>query len=87
MAYINFFPGNTRDSREVSVNAEAAYGVEDVVGLVGSMLVGCTSSAPADGASFALEDGALWAELSARHGEEAVQAALEELHALLRNEA
>lgn len=83
MTYINFFPGNTRDSREVSITPDAAYGQEDIVGLVDSMLSGCTSSAPVDGARFALEDGSIWGDLCAKHGEEAVQGALEELHDLL----
>ncbi len=87
MTYINFFPGNTRDERELSVNEVDAYGVEDIIGLVDSMIKGCTSSAPAEGALAALEDGSLWGELCAEHGDDAVQGALEELHDLLTNEA
>lgn len=47
------------------------------------MVVGCTSSAPVEGAKAALEDGSLWGNLCSKHGDEAVQDALEELHALL----
>lgn len=83
MNYINFFPGNTRDSRSVSINADAFYGLDDLVGLVDSMLAGSTSSAPVDGAKAALEDGSIWGDLSATYGDETVQAALEELHNLL----
>lgn len=84
MSFINFFPGNTRDEREVSVSDDASYGMEDVVGLVDSMIAGCTSSAPVAGAVAALEDGSIWADLVAKHGEESVQDAIEELHALLK---
>lgn len=87
MNYINFFPGNTRDSRELSVHEHAAYALDDVVDLVDNMIAGCTSSAPIDGAKVALEDGSVWGDLCAKHGEANVQAALEELHELLTREA
>jgi hypothetical protein len=53
------------------------------VGLVDSMILGCTSSAPVDGACAALEDGAIWGDLCAKHGDKVVQDTLEELHDLL----
>jgi len=83
MQYINFFPGDTREAREVSVSDVEAYGKTDITGLVDSMIVGCTASAPVDGAKAALEDGAIWADLCAKHGDDAVQGALEELHSIL----
>ena len=83
MSYINFFPGDTREAREISISDIEAYGKDDIVGLVDSMIVGSTSSAPVDGVKAALEDGSLWADLCAKHGDDAVQGALEELHALL----
>jgi hypothetical protein len=86
MAYINFFPGNTRESRALDVDEHAHYGIEDIIGLVDSMLTGATSSAPVDLSKDALCDGSIWADLCAKHGEDAVQDALEELHALLADE-
>lgn len=81
--FVNFFPGSVRDSRELSLDTHAAYGVEDIEGFVDSILVGCTSSAPTDGALAALEDGSVWGYLCDKHGEVAAREALEELHALL----
>lgn len=81
--YINFFPGDTRDTREICVNAFASAPVEDIVGFVESIISGQVSSALVDGAKDALEDGAIWVELSAKYGERAVQDALEELHNLV----
>lgn len=87
--YINFFPGDTREEREISINDNAAYGMGDIIELVDSIIVGCTGSADVAGAKEALEDGSIWGDLCAKHGDDAVQDALEELHALLddRNEA
>jgi hypothetical protein len=83
MNYINFYPGTTREERELSLDADEAYGADDIVGLVDSMIKGSTSSAPVEGARAALEDGSLWSELCNEHGDTAVQEALEELHSLL----
>lgn len=80
---INFYPGSMRDSRELSIDTVAAYSDYGIVELVDSMIVGTTASADFDGALAAVEDGALWADLCAKHGDDAVQEALEELHALL----
>lgn len=42
--YANFFPGSTRDTRELSINAHDAYAIEDLRGFVDSIIKGCTSS-------------------------------------------
>lgn len=81
--YINFFPGSTSDERSLSIDDTEAYGHEDIVGLVDSMIVGCTSSAPTEGARDAVRDGSLWGDLCAKHGDDMVRGTLEELDALL----
>lgn len=81
--YINSYPGNTCNVNKISVSAGAAYNIEDVFGLVESMIVGDMSSAPLEGALMALEDGSIWSDLCAKHGDVSVQYALEELHELL----
>ena len=85
--YINFFPGTTREARSLSTSGEAAYGAQDITGLVDSMIVGCTGSVHLDGVKDALEDGSIWGNLCEKHGEEAVQAVLEELHDLVTQKA
>ncbi len=81
--YINFFPGNVRDARELSINDDAAYGLYTIDDLVDAIIVGSTCSTALDGVKAALEDGALWVDLCRKHGDEAVQDALEELHGLV----
>ena len=81
--FINFFPGHSGQSREISIDEEAAYGLTDIFGLVDSMLSGCTASTNTHGVQEALEDGSLWAELCVKYGDSAVQETLEELHATL----
>lgn len=70
-AYLNFFPGDTRDERSLSIDETDGYAVEDLEGFVNSVIIGCTSSLyiAADGEDGdlssllnALEDGALLAD-------------------------
>ena len=84
--YINFFPGSIRDERELSLNDEVHYCFHDIIALVYAMIMGCTCSAPVDGALAALEDGSIWGDLVAKHGD-AVQGAIEEVHALISAQA
>lgn len=82
--YINFFPGNMRDARDLTLSEVMAYyDAGDIAEFVDSMIVGCTASISTDGVKGALEDGSIWGDLCAKYGDEAVQEALEELHALL----
>lgn len=97
--FINFFPGNTQDERSITIDAQAGYAVEDLEGLVKSVIAGCTSSChiAADGEDgdlvsliAALEDGAVLAdwfgsEESEDETEEqrAQREAVEEVHAAL----
>jgi hypothetical protein len=77
MNYLNFYPGS------IEVSDQPAYAVEDVVGFATSVIRGCTSSTPVDGALDATEDGSIWADLCAKYGDDAVQGVIEEIHAVL----
>lgn len=85
-AYINFFPGDMKSEREISVSEDAAYGMaQDLGDFLESMLSGCTASISADGVKAALEDGALLGQIVSDYGieEGAMQEVVEELHAAL----
>ncbi len=81
--YINFFPGSVRDERELTITDDAAYGLYAIDDLVDAIIGGSTCSTVLDGVKGALEDGSLWADLCRKHGDGAVQDALEELHGLV----
>lgn len=90
--YLNFFPGDTRDERSLSIDEADGYGGEDLEGFVKSVIVGCTSSCyiAADGEDgdlashiAALEDGALLGDWFGRDEHPANQSAVEEVHAEL----
>lgn len=84
--YINFFPGDMKSEREISVSEDAAYGMaQDLGDFLDSMLKGCTASISADGVKVALEDGALLGQIMSDYGmdEDALQEVVEELHAAL----
>lgn len=90
--FINFFPGDTRDERSLSIDADAGYAVEDLEDFVKSVIVGCTSSCyiAADGEDgdlashiAALKDGALLGDWFGRDEHPANQSAVEEVHAEL----
>jgi hypothetical protein len=85
-AYLNFFPGDVKGEREISVSDAAAYGMaQDLGDFLDSMLKGCTASISADGVKAALEDGALLGQVMSDYGieESALQEVVEELHAAL----
>lgn len=82
--YINFFPGSTRKEKKFFFSDDPAYGIEDITGFADSVLQGCTSSAPVEGAKAALEDGSIWGDLCAAHGDDLVQGVLEELHDVIK---
>ena len=79
--YINFFPSLA--TGELSISADAAYGIDSIDDMIDAMLIGRTCSTALDGVMAALEDGALWGDLCRKHGDKAVQDALEELHGLV----
>ena len=84
--YINFFPGNIREAREITVSDAPAYGMSaDLGDLLDSMLTGSTASLPAAGVKAALEDGALLGAIAAEQGfdDDTLQQLAEELHAAL----
>lgn len=85
-AYINFFPGDMKSEREISVSEGAGYGMtQDLGDFLDSMLKGCTASISTDGVKAALEDGALLGQIMSDYGmdEDALQEVVEELHAAL----
>ena len=74
---------STKAERELSITESPAYASEEVTGFVDSMLRGCTSSVSTDGLRDALEDGSIWGWLCESFGDDEVQGALDEIHALL----
>ena len=85
--YINFFPGNTQDTREIAVSDDAAYGMAaDLGDFIDAMISGCTSSISLDGVKDAIEDGAVLGAIMDEYklDEAALQEAVEDLHDAIR---
>ena len=86
MTTINFFPGSTRDDREISIASEPAYGMAtDLADFLHSMIHGTSASIAAEGIRDALEDGELLGAMLAAGTltETELQEAVEELHGAL----
>ncbi len=84
--YINFFPGDMNTPRSLTINNEPEWAIEDLPGLMESIVMGCTSSCAVEDRKAmvaALEDGDLLRALFGDNNLIEVQDAVEELHALL----
>ena len=81
--YINFFPGDMREDREIMISNEPFYGMSPDLGcFLGSIVRGCTDSFPADGVRESIEDGELLGQIlgsSMGMTETELQEAIEEL--------
>lgn len=73
----------SREEQDLFIDHQPYYVLVDALELIEAMILGHKVSASTVGLSDALEDGSLWGDLCLRHGDQAIQQALEDVHCLI----